>query len=135
MPKVDFDSAVEAILARDQRFAPEAYSLVKASLNHTLEVHSREQKGETSHLRGPDLLQGFRTYLLEQYGPMVPTILESWGITCTRDVGEIVFHLIEEQVFSQSPDDRIEDFENVFDFHTAFVVPFLPGGFSPSAHS
>lgn len=135
MPKVDFDAAVEAILERDQRFTAEAYALVRDSLNHTLEQHSREHKGEPTHLRGPDLLQGFRTYLLQQYGPMVPTILESWGITCTRDVGEIVFHLIEEQFFSQSDDDRIEDFENVFDFHTAFVAPYLPGGYSPlSAH-
>lgn len=131
MPKVDFDQAVEAILERDPRFAPEAYALVRESLNHTLDMHSREQKGETHHLRGPDLLQGFRRYLLEQYGPMVPTILDNWGITCTRDVGEIVFHLIEEEVFSQSDDDKIEDFENVFDFHSAFVAPYLPGGFSP----
>ena len=62
---------------------------------------------------------------------MVPTILESWGIKCTRDVGEIVFLLIDQQVFSQSDDDRIEDFEHVYDFHTAFVAPFLPTGANP----
>jgi uncharacterized repeat protein (TIGR04138 family) len=131
MPKVEFDRAVTAILAQDQRFAPEAFALVRDALNHTLESYSREQRGETNHLRGPQLLDGFRAYLLKHYGPMVPTILESWGITCTRDVGEIVFHLIAQQIFSQSDDDRIEDFENVFDFHTAFVTPFLPAGADP----
>jgi uncharacterized repeat protein (TIGR04138 family) len=135
MPKVEFDRAVAAILEQDQRFAPEAYALVRDALNHTLEHHSREQRGETTHLRGPELLQGFRNYLLKQYGPMVPTILESWGITRTKDVGEIVFHLIAQHVFSQSDDDRIEDFENVYDFHTAFVAPFLPSGASPLSQS
>ena len=66
---------------------------------------------------------------------MVPTLLANWGITCTKDVGEIVFHLIEEGIFSKSEDDRIEDFENVYDFHTAFVAPFLPGGFTPMSAS
>lgn len=131
MPKTDIEKAVASILERDSRFAPEAFALVRDALNHTLERHSRDDKGETHHLRGPDLLQGFRVYVLEQFGPMVPTILENWGITCTRHVGEIVFHLIEESVFSKSDDDRIEDFENVYDFHTAFVAPYLPGGFSP----
>ena len=67
--------------------------------------------------------------------PMVPTLLANWGITCTKDVGEIVFHLIAEGIFSKSEDDRIEDFENVYDFHTAFVAPFLPGGFTPMSAS
>ena len=57
------------------------------------------------------------------------------NITCTKDVGEIVFHLIAEGIFSKSEDDRIEDFENVYDFHTAFVAPFLPGGFTPMSAS
>ena len=46
MPKVEFDRAVAAILEKDQRFAPEAYGLVRDALNHTLEHHSREHRGE-----------------------------------------------------------------------------------------
>jgi uncharacterized repeat protein (TIGR04138 family) len=133
MPKVEFDRAVAAILERDQRFAPEAYALVRDALNHTLDQHQRDQGAEATHLRGPDLLNGFRNYLLQQYGPMVPTILDSWGIRTTRNVGEIVFHLIEEKIFSQSEEDQLDDFADVYDFHTAFVVPYLPSGFN-AAH-
>jgi uncharacterized repeat protein (TIGR04138 family) len=57
---------------------------------------------------------------------MVPTLLDFWGIRCTRDIGEIVFLLIEEGAFSQSPEDSIEDFENVYDFAEAFEIPFRP---------
>ncbi len=135
MPKVDFDLAIANLLQRETRFAPEAYALVRDALHATMAEHSQEHQAEATHLRGPDLLKGFRTYLLKQYGPMVPTLLANWGITCTKDVGEIVFHLIEEGIFSKSEDDRIEDFENVYDFHTAFVAPFLPGGFTPMSAS
>ena len=135
MAKVDFDQAIANLLKRDSRFAPEAYALVRAALDHTMAEYSREHKAEATHLRGPELLRGFRNYLLHEYGPMVPTLLANWGITCTRDVGEIVFHLISEGIFSQSDDDRIEDFQNVYDFHTAFVAPFLPDGYTPMSAS
>ncbi len=135
MPKVEFDRAVAAILQQDQRFAPEAYGLVRDALNHTLEHYAREQQGGASHLRGPELLEGFRAYLLKSFGPMVPTLLENWGLKSTKNVGEIVFHLIEQGVFSQSPEDMIEDFADVYDFHSAFVEPFLPTGSAPRRHS
>lgn len=135
MAKVDFDQAVENLLRREARFAREAYALVRDSLNHSMVESAKEHKADAAHLRGPDLLSGFRKYLLGQFGPMVPTLLASWGITCTRDVGEIVFLLIEEGIFSKSEEDSLADFENVYDFHTAFVAPFLPDGYTPMSAS
>jgi uncharacterized repeat protein (TIGR04138 family) len=126
MPKIDFDHAVSSILARDGRYAPEAFSLVRDSLNNTFQAAAKAQGSEPGHLRGPEILLGFRDHAVKQFGPMVPTILEEWGIRCTRDVGEIVFLLIEEGVYACSPEDRIEDFADVFDFVEAFVVPFRP---------
>jgi uncharacterized repeat protein (TIGR04138 family) len=57
---------------------------------------------------------------------MVPTVFEHWGILKTRDVGNIVFNLINGGYFSASETDRIEDFDEGFDFHEAFVKPYLP---------
>ncbi len=128
MPKIDFDLAVENCVARDPRYAPDAYALVRDSLQDTFKELSRQRGSDAGHLRGPEILTGFRTYVLRQFGPMVPTLLEAWGIRSTRDVGEIVFHLIEENVYSRSEEDRIEDFVNVFDFSEAFEKPFLPSG-------
>jgi uncharacterized repeat protein (TIGR04138 family) len=62
---------------------------------------------------------------LEQFGPMVPSVLDSWSVSSCSDVGEIVFRLIDSGVFGKSETDRREDFNDVFDFEEAFVRPFL----------
>ena len=53
-------------------------------------------------------------------------MLNKWGITRCADFGDIVFNLIEYNVFSKTENDRREDFSEVFDFEEAFVKPFLP---------
>jgi uncharacterized repeat protein (TIGR04138 family) len=80
------------------------------------------------HVTGAELLGGLRVYALDQFGPMAKSILNSWGIKTSRDFGAIVFNLIDHKVFSKTESDRIEDFEGVFDFDDAFVIPFLPVG-------
>ena len=54
------------------------------------------------------------------------TVLNEWGITRCADFGDIVFNLIEYNVFSKTENDRREDFTEVFDFDEAFVKPFQP---------
>ena len=53
-------------------------------------------------------------------------MLNSWGITRCADFGDIVFNLIEYNVFSKTDNDRREDFSNLYDFDEAFVKPFAP---------
>ena len=53
-------------------------------------------------------------------------MLAEWGVTRCADFGEIVFNLIEYNMFSKTDQDRREDFEEVFEFEEAFVKPFLP---------
>ena len=78
------------------------------------------------HVSGPELLQGLRIYALDQYGPLAKTVLESWGVSRCRDFGDIVFNLIEYNVFSKTESDRREDFSDIYTFDDAFVKPFQP---------
>jgi uncharacterized repeat protein (TIGR04138 family) len=57
---------------------------------------------------------------------MAATLMHEWGVRKCRDVGDMVFHLIEEQVFGKQESDRREDFGEVFDFEDALVLPFIP---------
>jgi uncharacterized repeat protein (TIGR04138 family) len=86
------------------------------------------------------LLQGIRAYALDQFGPLTKTVLNTWGITRCSDFGDIVFNLIEYNVFSKTDSDRREDFADIYDFDEAFVKPFAParprrgrGGLSATA--
>jgi uncharacterized repeat protein (TIGR04138 family) len=57
---------------------------------------------------------------------MTKTVLTTWGITRCSDFGDIVFNLIDYNVFSKTESDRREDFANLYDFEEAFVKPFVP---------
>ena len=72
------------------------------------------------------LLTGVRDFALEQYGPLAKTVFNSWGITRCTDFGDLVFNLIDYNVFSKTDSDRREDFGEIYDFDEAFVKPFSP---------
>ncbi len=91
------------------------------------ELKRKESKGGKSHhVTGQELLQGLRSYAIEQYGPLAITVLRDWGITKCGHFGDMVFNLIEYGVFSKTENDRREDFAEIFTFDDAFVKPFLP---------
>ena len=126
MQAKQFEQSVVAILKRDKRFAPHAYFFLKDALDFTLKRIAEANGGKARHVSGPELLAGFRDFALEQFGPMAATLMSEWGVRKCQDVGDMVFHLIEEQVFGKQDSDRREDFSEVFDFEDALVKPFLP---------
>lgn len=121
-----FEHAVASILETEKRFQPGAYFLVRETLDFTVDRLSKETNGDKRHVSGRELLYGFRDYLIQEYGPMSATLLEDWGITKCRHVGEIVFLFIENGVFGKQDSDTLDDFDEVFTFEDAFTAPFLP---------
>ncbi len=126
MQAVQFEQSVVSILKRDRRFDPSAYFFLKDALDFTLKRTADENGGSSRHVSGPELLAGFRDHALEQYGPMASTLMNEWGLRKCQDIGDMVFHLIEEQVFGKQESDQREDFSEVFDFQESLTVPFLP---------
>ncbi len=126
MQAMQFEQSVVSILKRDKRFDPHAYFFLKDALDFTLKRIADTNGGQARHVSGPELLAGYRDYALEQFGPMASTLMTEWSIRKCQDVGDMVFHLIEEQVFGKQDSDKKEDFSEVFDFEAALVTPFLP---------
>jgi len=126
MQTAQFETAIENILRRDSRFDPHAFLFLKDALDFTLKRAAEGNEGQPRHVTGPELLEGFRDLALQEFGPMAATLMEEWGLTRTRDIGEMVFLLIEEQMFGKQDSDRIEDFEDIYDFEEAFTTPFVP---------
>ena len=131
MQDLEFSEIVGLICKEDTRFDRKAYNFVRQALDHTVkEVKRRqpERTGKSQHVTGAELLEGIRAYALDQYGPMTKTVLTNWGISRCTDFGDIVFNLIEYNVFSKTENDRREDFADIYDFDEAFVKPFQPAG-------
>jgi len=110
---------VKEILQKDSRYKAQAYAFVLAAL----EV-ARIQTGKSKHVTGVELLQGIKILAQKDFGIMAKTVLESWGIKTTDDIGEIVFNLIDIKLLSKTDEDKKEDFHNVFDFETVFIKEY-----------
>ncbi len=129
MQDPDFAEIVGLICKEDPRFDRKAYDFIRLGLDHTVKELKAKESARASrsrHVSGPELLEGLRVYALEQFGPLTKTVLESWGIRRCSDFGDIVFNLIEYNVFSKTDNDRREDFSDLYTFEDAFVKPFLP---------
>lgn len=119
-----FNEMLEEVVAQDPRYPQEAYVFLREALEFTQKRRRKGKAGGTSHVTPGELLEGYREYTLKQFGPMAMTVLEYWGVRSCRDVGDMVFNLIDAGIFGRSPDDRPEDFDGGFTFEEAFVAPF-----------
>lgn len=75
---------------------------------------------ESRHINGPQLCRGLRDLALQKWGLMASVVLARWNIRSTRDFGVMVFALVEEGILRKCRHDRIDDFDDVFDFEDAF---------------
>ena len=127
MQKLEFDAAVEMIVSRDPRYARDAYHFLNEALRHTVKQRrkGRDPGGET-HVNGRQLLEGIRVFALKEFGPMVVTVFEYWGLRRCQDFGEMVYNLVRVKLLAKTDSDSIEDFRDVYTFQEAFLDPFLP---------
>jgi uncharacterized repeat protein (TIGR04138 family) len=128
MHEINFDEAVEQILARDPRYARDAYAFVREALDFTQKIIGRENRGPVRHITGQELLDGIRQFALKEFGPMAVTVFEEWGVRNSRDFGEIVFNMVEISLLAKTEKDTRDDFQNGYDFTDAFRKPFWPQG-------
>ena len=76
------------------------------------------------HVSGQHLCWGLRNYALKKFGALASTVLRHWCIKRTRDFGEIVFALVDNDYLQQQSQDCIEDFDDIFQFDEAFDRSF-----------
>ena len=126
MQKIGFAEALESVVGSDPRYQRDGYIFLRDALDITTKQQKKVKGVSVRHVSGPELLDGVRQYALKEFGPMVMTVFDSWGIRCSEDIGHMVFNLIGAGVFGKTEQDSIEDFKNVYDFEEAFVKPFAP---------
>lgn len=126
MQEVNFDEALDQILATDNRFHRDAYLFMREALDFTQKSVGRENQGKVRHVTGQELLNGLRQYALQQFGPMTVTVFEEWGITNCQAFGEIVFNMVEIGLLAKTDKDTRADFQEGYDFTDAFSKPFWP---------
>jgi uncharacterized repeat protein (TIGR04138 family) len=120
------EDLLESICRTDTRYHRDAYQFVREALDHTQKQVARTRRTEPRHVTGQELLEGIRQFALDQFGPMAAVVLAEWGVHRCEDFGEIVFNMIEANLLGKTDKDSRADFASTYEFHDAFVKPFLP---------
>lgn len=116
---IDAEVILDEILLHDDRYARQAYYFIMEALKHTLrnlQVHR--------HVTGQELSVGIRDYAIQQFGMIARLVFEQWGITRTRDFGEIVFNLVTAGLMRKTDEDSVDDFNDVYDFEQEFETNY-----------
>jgi uncharacterized repeat protein (TIGR04138 family) len=132
------------LMQRDRRYKLDAYAFVQDALlfaherlglgHEEVSVHEEpaepdpeKQPSTDRHLTGQELCEAIRILALKEFGYMAKSVFNSWGVHGTRDFGNVVFNLIEIGNWKKTEQDRIEDFDDVFDFDVALKQNFSIG--------
>src|SRR5688572_8917301 len=113
------DNVIDRLRRRYPSYHETAYLFILSALHYTI-----EKLGEPRHISGPELAEGCRDLALERWGLMARSVLEYWGITSTRDLGEIVFALVDLGVLVKQDDDSIGSFDGVYEFAEVFEIAY-----------
>lgn len=113
------ERSIEELARQERRFPPGAYLLVFEGLEVALGrlPHRR-------HVAPRELLEGIRDAALDQWGWLARTVLESWNVRSTSDLGDLVFSLIRRGLLVAGDEDHRGQFDEVFDFREAFDAGF-----------
>jgi uncharacterized repeat protein (TIGR04138 family) len=106
---------VDEAARSDGRYEKYAWRFVLSGVESTIDMMNVED-----HISGKELLEGLSVIASRQFGPMAKEVLNHWGLYNTRDIGNIVFGLIDAKLLAHSKEDKIEDFDDVFDFKQVF---------------
>lgn len=116
VPELAFREGVwDQIRVREARFHEHAYLFVLAALEF-----QQARMPERRHVDGRELSVAVRDLAIERFGVTARLVLEHWGVTRTSDLGDIVFTMVELGLLMSQPTDSRNDFDDVYDFDTAF---------------
>lgn len=127
-------------VAAKTRYPLDAFLFIQRGLDFTVrrmhgEMDPLEEDGDdfvdeyqpSRHVSGQDLCRGLRDFAIREYGMLARTVLRRWNITSCRDFGEIVFAMVDSGMMRKTDDDTIHDFNDVFDFASAFDPALMLG--------
>jgi uncharacterized repeat protein (TIGR04138 family) len=115
---MDPNEVLRQITKEDKRYSQEAYFFVYRALSFC--ANRLEREAPPGHVTGRELLDGIRDLAKKEFGFLAKLVFNSWGVHSTRDFGNIVFNLVARELMGAREDDRVEDFEDGFDFTEAF---------------
>jgi len=108
------------VAGEDGRYSPGALKFVYEGLIYM----KKEGIEEPRHVDGQSLCDALRQVALKKWGRLAKLVLNSWGVKTTRDFGELVYLMVDNDWISAQPADSIDDFNDIYDFKMVFKEQF-----------
>jgi len=70
---------------------------------------------QKKHMTGGELALAAYAYSIERYGLLARPVWEQLNLKSSEDLGQVVFHLVEEGLMGRQDSDKPEDFNGIFD--------------------
>ena len=116
---------IEQLFQEDGRYPIEAVQFVREGYSFAVsKYHPKTAEGGERHVNGAQLCHGLRELALQRWGLLARSVLKRWNITSTRDFGEIVFLMVNQEYMKKQPADCLADFDDIYDFEQAFDRDF-----------
>lgn len=128
---------LQAITKKDNRYTVQAYQFIFEALDYTATNLGKKYystKEIDRHVSGQELSEGIRKLALSKFGFMARKVLEHWGITESRDFGEIVFNLVDNGLMGKTDSDSVADFKELYDFKIEYDDKFEFDGIFDFSH-
>lgn len=93
--------------------------------NRPGEEEKDEPDANLQHITGGELCEALRIRGRWMFGYLAKAVFNQWGVFSTDDFGEIVFNMVEAGKIRTAPEDKKEDFANLYDFQAAFCDSFV----------
>jgi len=119
--------SIDKIAKEDGRYDDAVVKFVYEGLGYAVKKiadEAEETHSQPRHVTGRELAEGLRELALERWGRLGRVVLEHWGVKTTRDFGEIVYLMIKHGWMTSQTTDKIEDFDDIYDFKTVFEEQF-----------
>lgn len=124
---LDTWNKLQEIIKKNKRYQIQSYQFIFEALDFTASKLGKKYnslKEEERHVTGQELSEGIKQYALQKFGFMTREIFEQWGITKSKNFGEIVFNLVKSGLMGKTESDSVEDFDNLYDFKVEYDDKF-----------
>lgn len=99
----------------------EQYNYYREAFIFTLEVihyssqRIKKDEGKQRHLSCEEFANEFVEFAKNKFGVLADTVLEQWNVRTSKDIGILVFSLIENGMMSKNEEDSLDQFEGLFE--------------------
>ncbi len=100
-------------IGKKSGYSPEAYLFTLETI-HYVSNRLKEIEGRSRHVTCAEFALEFTLYAKERFGPLADIVLEEWNIKASRDIGVLVFDLIDNGMMGKNELDNLEQFADLF---------------------